>query len=193
MWSWFWDGQKRWNDAAFLFLKDDTTSWYIGTKEKPLIESYVNLIKHYLDEYGIKPNKVFTIGSSMGGYAALLYGILFGVQATFSFRPQIDYENASLHFLVKNLQDSWIDLNELVKNYEYIPKIYLNYGNFLPDKQAAESFIKNLQKNCNIVIVHKTDNERHMGFVPNKDFIMKTLSYLDQVNLDGSCFRFFTF
>jgi len=183
MWSWFYD-DERWTDTSFLFLKDDTTSWYIG-EDGSLVKSYINLINHYMKLSRLTHKQLFTIGSSMGGYAALLYGIMLEVNGVFSFRPQIDYANAASFFLVEKLRHHWIDLNNLVKKYKNLPKMYLQCGMFENDKAAMNTFIDTLKNHSTVIIFHKTTETTHMGFTPSKDFIKKTLKFLESINTNG--------
>lgn len=50
------------------------------------IDSTIEFLKQVIDEYQIK--KIMTVGWSMGGYAAMLYGSLLKVNMILSFNPQ---------------------------------------------------------------------------------------------------------
>ena len=48
MFSWFWNDKEIWKDTAYLFLKDDTTCWYLGNNEISLIEDFSRIINHHI-------------------------------------------------------------------------------------------------------------------------------------------------
>jgi hypothetical protein len=77
---------KTYPDTDLLFLKDDRHKWYtkgivgISTDVMSTLEFLRKRIKNY-------KNVVF-IGSSAGGYAAILFGSLLHVHTILAFRPQ---------------------------------------------------------------------------------------------------------
>lgn len=181
MWSWFWNDNEDWQDTAYLFLKDESFSWYLGFEDKPLVETYTALIKKIINECNLEPKNVFSIGHSMGGYAALFYGITLGFKGIFAFRPQIDWPNAATFFSVNQLKNRWIDINELLINKTAIPLIYLQFGEFEPDKQAGYKLIDTLKSRESLSIIQKTTNTQHIGHEPTKKFIESTLLYFENI------------
>ncbi len=88
-------GQERydWNilrkyNTDILFIRDLSMKWYLcgleGTSTD--VKSTLLFIKGYTDRY----KKVYCIGSSMGGYGALLYGSLIEDTTIIVFGPQVD-------------------------------------------------------------------------------------------------------
>ena len=75
-------------DCHFIYLKDTKQAWYqrgvvgIGDTIPEVVQSLKNIIKN------INYSKIITLGSSMGGYAALLFGKLLEVDKILAFVPQ---------------------------------------------------------------------------------------------------------
>lgn len=182
MWSWFWRDDEVWEDTAYLFLKDDAIRWYLGTQEEPLTDTYCAIINTVMHWCGLTANQVYTIGHSMGGYAALHFALKLGLAGAFVLRPQIDWQTAAQYFSVKKLQDIWVDLDMLVRTATNIPLLYLQYGEFVPDKQAGLHLLAALIEKKAFVILEKTTNEEHTGYHPSKVYIEATLAYMEKMN-----------
>ena len=74
--------------ANLIFVRDPTDGWYNGpipTLGKNLDET-VERIRHVIETLGVK--RAATMGSSMGGYAAILFGCLLKADAALAFSPQ---------------------------------------------------------------------------------------------------------
>lgn len=78
--SWFWDRQENWNgEYVFLFLCDIDKHWYVGTPQNPKMDIYLSIIKEIIQQYDIELKDTYFVGSSMGGYASLLFGVILNV------------------------------------------------------------------------------------------------------------------
>ena len=71
-----------------IFFRDFAQSWYqAGLKDISLdIDTTVTYIKSIINK--IRPEKVFFIGNSMGGYAALLFSTFVDQSEAIAFAPQ---------------------------------------------------------------------------------------------------------
>ena len=124
-------------DCHFIFVKDTNQCWYhkgaigLGNNIENVTQNLKNIIKK------INYSKVVTIGGSMGGFAALLFGSLLNVDGIISFSAQtfIDKENRRLYdddrwskqikYVHKNFQKKYFDLSFLEFNNI---KVYSIYG-----------------------------------------------------------------
>lgn len=75
-------------DENKIFIRDFNQSWYQNglpgiSKD---IDSTATHIKHLIEE--INPNRVFFVGNSMGGYAAIMFSELLGIGDVIAFSPQ---------------------------------------------------------------------------------------------------------
>ena len=181
MWSWFWREDEAWEDTAFLFLKDDQIRWYFGTQDKPLTQTYCDITRQVMQQCNLSNNQVFTIGHSMGGYAAIYFGLQLQVKGIFALRPQIDWQNAVQFFSVKKLRDVWVDLDQLIKQSVHLPLFFLQFGEFGPDKDAGLQFVDALLKKNTLFFVQKMDNLLHTGYRPDKKFIEQMLYFMEQI------------
>jgi len=82
-----------------VYVRDLGQSWYHGTL--PGVGRGIRDLRDYLqgllDEH--QPNRTVFFGNSMGGYAAMLFGHLLGIDAVVAFSPQtfIDWKNRWYH------------------------------------------------------------------------------------------------
>jgi hypothetical protein len=181
MWSWFWQDDEAWDETAYLFLKDDTIRWYLGTIEAPLTETYCALIRSVIAQCGITEKQTYTIGHSMGGYAAIHFALRLGLGGVFALRPQIDWEYGTQFFSIKKLKGLWVDLDQHLLQSPCVPRAYLQFGEFGPDKGAGLKFLNALIEKHAFVILEKTNNASHTGYHPTKEHIESTLTYLETI------------
>ncbi len=178
MWSWFWRADESWDDTAYLFLKDDDIRWYLGSEDNSKVGAYRDIINHVIQSLGLTNSQVCTIGHSMGGYAALYYGLQLHVGCIYVFRPQVTWQAAALHYSVKKLRNIWIDLDLLVRRHETVPRLYMQYGEFLPDTIAAHAFIDAYTEKQGIMIIEHTNHPEHLGYYPTQKQIESTVQFL---------------
>lgn len=80
-----------------LFLKDTKKSWYNnripGLSENA--DDLLDLLKSVTGDF--KPENITCMGSSMGGYAALLFGLKMGVRRIVALSPQIRFHEGIPH------------------------------------------------------------------------------------------------
>lgn len=178
MWSWFWRPAEDWDDVAYLFLKDDDIRWYLGSKSEPKTEVYSGIINTVMQSLNLEPQQVCTIGHSMGGYAALYYGLLIGAGCIYVFRPQVTWDAAVTYYSIKKLQNIWVNIDSLILNAPTIPSLYLQYGEFLPDKKAGHALVDAYRERHGTMIVERTAHQEHVGYYPTKEHIQETIEYL---------------
>ncbi len=180
MWSWFWRKNEDWDETACLFLKDDQIRWYFGTEEKPLTQTYCDIINHFITKCNLSTEDVYAIGHSMGGYAAIRFALLLRLQGVFALRPQINWEYGYTYFFsIKKLKTMWVNLDELLLQSDHVPFVYLHFGDFGPDKDAGKKFVNALMQKHAFAIIEKTENPSHMGYHLTKAFIEATLNYME--------------
>jgi len=185
-WSWFWNDNEKWEDTSYLFLKDDNRTWYFGTPEKPLTKTYCSIIKDVMETCHLSEKDIFMIGNSMGGYAALRFGILLGVRGILAIRAQTEWMSA-IHFKgVKKLRGLWVDIEDLILQNDYIPPIYFHFGIFGPDKQATKKCLKALFTKPSTVITEKTTEISHNHGFPTMDQTIAIINYMGTIPIPSS-------
>ncbi len=187
--SWFWDPYERWECGdSFLFIKDDSFHYFLGTDEVPRRDSIKRLIQHYQlfnKDYPITNDKTFCVGGSMGGYAAIFYATYLSLKAAIVTNPQITYESARLHHYfnwerqIRQCGSQWYDLNVWIKKFEHTPCIYLEYGNYPADKEGAETLIQSLVSMPSLFIIKKQNWSGHTVNSLSKDEIYSAINYFD--------------
>lgn len=145
-------------DCHVIFIRDTNQSWYhkgvIGLGEN--INEVKNNIREIINK--INYSMIITIGGSMGGYAALLFGSLLPVNGIIAFGPQtfIDKDNIKKYkdnrfesqmenLYNNNNDDTYYDLSKL--SFQNI-NVQIIYGSKCDlDKIHAERM-----KNKNVIV-----------------------------------------
>lgn len=142
--SWFWDEKEEFEKYNILYIADREYTYYLGTEEKPLFHTYEKIIKHYQNISQTTNNKTITVGSSMGGYGAILFAFKMGLKGAITGVPNINKRCALMHdfnnwYQSMNKTGSlWIDLDILLRRSNPLPNLYIEYGNF---QAFADCFI----------------------------------------------------
>lgn len=189
MWSWFWEQKEDWDTTAYLFLKDVTRSWYCGTHDQPLINDYMNIITHFINLSGVSPEHVFTVGISMGGYAAILYASLLELKGAIVDLPQITPEIWNAHAInvdpnvIIRPDIAWVDLDRLLMGCKKVPHISMHYGNCQADYLAAYKLIDILKARKSVFTVRRSLMPGHWGNALTDSFIEREIDYIDTQEL----------
>lgn len=157
--SWFY--KKTDFIANFLFLKNDEDyNTYNEAK-------YERLIRNYIHKYNIR--NIITYGPSMGGIAAISYGLKLNASLVISIDPNpINYDYNIL-------------LDEIRKydnNYNFKNKIYLNYTfvkdfNTLPE--WTDKIINALKFKNILLMLHPFRSTDHLFFIPSREYIIEII------------------
>lgn len=119
-----WTKNKNSKARKHIFVRDIFKQWYVKgiNSELNRIEKVLEFLKSEVDGY-----RVITVGSSAGGYAAVLFGSLLKADyvlafaAQFTLYPEIDKSDATNNqFLYEFLNDSTVskfyDLSKVITN-----------------------------------------------------------------------------
>lgn len=156
--SWFWNNEN-WEETSYLFIKDDSFHYFLGTDSKPMKDSVKKVINHYQNLCNIDSNQTYMVGSSMGGYAAIYFAFDLRAKAAIVSNPQITFRAAQMHQFsnwqrhIIEMGNQWVDLDIMAIRSTHRPAIYLEYGDYPADKKGCEQLIDALiEKNCLLVI-----------------------------------------
>ena len=118
-------GDENWNVVCPIdnFGYEQCGSWWLGEDNDFFVkELMLKLIQSVQEITG--SNRLYFWGSSMGGYGAILYGLLTGAEAVFAHIPQIKLRNTKYtdglprKFFAKVINDEafphWTDLTSLL-------------------------------------------------------------------------------
>jgi len=129
-----------------LFLKDFQQCWY----QKGLLgisKNVVETVEFIRGELPINQQHVCTVGTSAGGYAAILFGVLLGADKVIAFGPQtIINKNIFKRFKSVDSREQelgtdtrFLDLIQVLESTEYNGEIHVHFAENHPvDRQAAE-------------------------------------------------------
>ena len=133
-----------------LLLHDTKDHWYLFGMNGNNFQSGVNEVSSFLQQEIKKANikKVITVGSSMGAYAALVYGCLLGVSNILAISPMTNLESrkdAMQDVEIKHVpgyKDTGLlmDMLPVIQGQHFTADLHC--GDYQPDIEAAKS-IKN--------------------------------------------------
>jgi hypothetical protein len=186
--SWFWHTDEIWIDTAYLFIKDDSFHYFLGTDEKSMKDSVRKTIQFYMTKCNVIDEQVFCVGNSMGGYAAIYFALYAGLRGAIVCNPQVNYRAAQMHEYanwerhIREMGTQWYDLDVFYHKYgsKQKPAFYLEYGDYMADKQAAESLISSLIEQECLLIVRKTKWTGHTVNALLKQTIENAINYFEK-------------
>lgn len=190
--SWFWDEEEKWGDGfSILFLSDREYKYYLGDDASPLFHTYEKIILHFLRESGVSMSRTFCVGSSMGGYAAILYAFKMGLGGSIVGVPQVSKSFARMHSYsnwakcIERTQSCWHELTEILYRQDAsLPKLYLEYGEYPADRFAAESLIKIWNDRGGIIILNKGLKNEHVYFMSKNSIVCSAQFFLSVGSVD---------
>ena len=145
-----WYGTRIKKAYKHIFFRDIYKQWYLkGINNN--IDTPEKLTSWLKDE--TKGYKVITIGSSAGGYAAMLYGSLLMAERILAFNPQFELnslfgrsdeaKNPILYRLKDTAWNNYFDLMKWVSNRPY--NIYYFYSSKSPLDTKQHRHIKDIK------------------------------------------------
>ncbi len=187
MWSFFWRDTEDWNDTAYLFVRDDNLTWYVGTRKAPPFSTFKNIIDHFLKITDLTYDNCFAIGSSAGGYGALLFSATLGFKGAIVEIPTFDRElwNKAVHWQQIKQDFAWIDLEILLKKTIKLPHISIQYGKCPADVACCNKMIEVLKAiNCPFTVYHTSSPDHNA--IMDQAFFEKEIAYIEsQVDLNA--------
>jgi hypothetical protein len=182
MLSWFWRDGENWGKEAYLFLKDEDLCWYLGNDNQSFVEDYSSIINYYIKISNVRRDRVFTIGGSMGGYAAIYYATILGLGGVVAFNPQVNKKSNDLQtrFALQNTGRQWQDLDSVVASYDKVPMISLLFGEFVKDLYAAYSLLDVFKTKRSLVVFRHVALDKHKGLNITKKYILGDLKFLKE-------------
>jgi len=125
-------------DVNKIYLRDFSRTWYhsgLFGRSKSIDET-VLFLKRKIDESGA--NKVVVLGNSMGGYAAILFGILIKANIVHAFAPQtflnnVDYlklitrNDRKIQYLHNNFSNQYFDLKNVIQLHNNLGEFNIYY------------------------------------------------------------------
>ncbi|QGQ48166.1 hypothetical protein [Metabacillus sediminilitoris] len=176
----FWEENEEW-DINFLFISDNNGKqkgglYYLGYKDDYFVERQtIQLIELISELQNVK--EIYTIGSSMGGYAAIYYAIKLNFQGAISVVPQANEELIHQYGWQKWKQvlqevGPLPNLGSIIASRESLPSLYIQYGTYPADLEAAEYLKKSLEQKNGLYMFDCFPNGEHTS-----DFMTKELIY----------------
>jgi hypothetical protein len=157
---------------SLLFLNNPENSWYTDKND-----SYKKILFDILKEY--RTDNIIFYGSSMSGYAAIMFAIHFNANAL-SINPQINL-NLSEEICWPDLKES---LSKLTSPRLALEKycldnwnesvIYILHGHHILDRENIDLFSK-IRSNNKKLIVQTIDCDNHDNYIGNNTTLIKKI------------------
>lgn len=151
-WSWFHRRHALGEETLFICFKDDDKLYYLGKEDQPMHVRYKRFISRYLEKFNLNMNSVYAVGSSMGGYAALYYGFLYGFGGVCVTNPQTEYQSARRHEFynwekqIRLCGSKFEDLPDFIFRVKGCSRVFIGHSNYPADRVAADNFISALHE-----------------------------------------------
>lgn len=190
--SWYWDENEQWNsDVVYLFLNDIESNWYVGKEGTKDREVYTGIIMKVAQHFGIQLSHVFTVGGSMGGYAAILYATAMKLKGAIAINPQLCFQSAlrykegSWEAKIRECGSNFRNLSDEVFRYGSRPIIYLEQSQYEPDQVGFNDFLDALRRKDNLVILKKNCIDEHITDRPSKRAIELIIEFMEGMRDEG--------
>ena len=169
-----WESQGFINAKRSIFIRDIRKQWYIDgiNKNIPNIESIASWINEHHES-----SKLICVGSSAGGYAAVLFGCLLKASYVISFNGQFSLNNQVKKVENTILRDKEFDLQyyynllDLIRNSETL--IYYLYSCYSRLDREQSVFIKDMDNVITVPFIRF----QHTTPVPPK--VLNFINFLD--------------
>lgn len=164
----YWDKTEKWEqDTIYIFFKDDDFTYFIGNKK---IDAIKYIIKNICLNFNIDFKNVYSVGSSMGGYAAIFYGLLFNFKGVLVANPQINARSVVAHKfdnwsrIINTIQENWVDVDLFSLRFEEVPFVYIEYSSYNVDILGVECFLEQFKKQNNFTLIMKKNSSKEHSF-----------------------------
>lgn len=163
-----------------VFVKDFQQCWYqkglLGLSTD--IQQTVDVIKERIPD---QQENIYTIGTSAGGFAAILFGALLNADKIVAFGPQTilteevfqNFKSLDSRFQDINLESPFSDLKQILETSEYSSSIYIHFAKNHDDDKAAAERLANLKN----VYLYPWETETHniAGWLKAQDKLASVL------------------
>lgn len=179
-WSWYYEKFISGDDTLFICLKDDEHLFFLDrTHCDDFVNQHEEFINGYVSKYNLKAEDVMTVGSSMGGYAAIYYAYRLSAKAAIVSNPLVNRACAALHKF--SLWTRKIDEvgQYFVKLHDYVSRkkqtfVYIESGDYQADRTASLDLSLALLRIGNSYCHVQTEHPDHTDTI-GKDKLFKIM------------------
>lgn len=183
-WSWFCDRYQT-DNTMYIVVKDDDRMFYLDREFKGSVsDHHEDFIQDKLLKHNLDSKKLYTLGTSMGGYSAIYFAFRLNAYAAITSSPLVDIDSATPRLntntnvlepttnlwarQMQSLNDKWIDLDQYILQSKSNPKIFLAHGTYGPDLKAANKLCTAFKLKNISYIVQQVNNDKHGDYLPSK-------------------------
>lgn len=149
-WTWYQEWHKQESPHAYCCVKDDRHHFFLNTAEdKNYQQRLINYIKELQHQTGARD--IITVGASMGGYAAIVYGSWLSAKLTVVSNPLNDLTSACFHNRelwrrkITEVGAYWKDASTVIQQ-NGLQRLELLHGRYPADVSAAVNIISAANK-----------------------------------------------
>lgn len=150
-WSWYYDWHNTSaasEQTVYVVFRDEEHLFYLNRPGIEYQTEVLNFINSLMLKHSLANNALITVGSSMGGYAALYYGFLLEAGLSIASVPLVDIDSAALHQYtlwtrkMKEVGDAWMDLDKFLVDFRNAPDVFLIHGQYPADIASSDKLVK---------------------------------------------------
>jgi pimeloyl-ACP methyl ester carboxylesterase len=174
-WSWFYQRFLKNDQTIYIVFKDDDFLFYLNREGKDTETLHAKFLLEILKEYNLTTSKLYTVGSSMGGYAAIYYSLLLSGGGAIVSNPLVDLDSATHHShtlwtrKIKECNQQWKNIIDMIKCHKNKTNFFLSYGNYLPDVLASSKLINALNETNLTYVRHRDEESIHRDTLNKKN------------------------
>lgn len=169
--SWFWDEKEEFLNYNLLYLADENYTYYLGNPEKPMFHTYEKIIRYFQTKVSALNAQTICIGSSMGGYAAIMYAYRMELNGAITGVPNINKKSALMHdygnwyACMEKTGSLWIDLDILLRKSQKLPNLYIEYGTYIADTYGIKDLKEIYESKLSLLCLQKGTINAHKYFM----------------------------
>ena len=175
-WSWFCDRYQQ-DNTLYIVFKDDDRLFYLDREpQNPVSKHHADFILSKLAKHQLDSKKLYTLGTSMGGYSAIYFAFRLDAYAAITSSPLVDVDSATpkpnpetnvtepttnlWSRQMTALGSAWIDLDQYILQCNSRPRIFVAHGTYRPDLAAVAKLKSALEiKNIDYIVDQVNKNE----------------------------------
>ena len=180
-WSWFCDRYQQ-DNTLYIVFKDDDRLFYLDREpQNPVSTHHADFILDKLAKHQLDSKKLYTLGTSMGGYSAIYFAFRLDAYAAITSSPLVDIDSATPTVnpntdvlepttnlwsrQMAALGNTWIDLDQYVLQSAATPRIFLTHGTYRPDLAAVTKLTAALKEKNISYIIDQVDKNEHADYL----------------------------
>jgi len=170
-----------------IFLKDFKQCWYqkglLGLTQD--VSETISYLRREI--MNVSPKKIISLGTSSGGFASILFGVLLDIQEVLAFSPQTyitkqvfqKFRSTDSRISEMDFDSPYMDLKKIIETTNFSGKINVFFGEDNTEDKNAALYINHFE--CVNLVALPTEQHNTAAFLKKAD---KLDSLFADISLD---------